>query len=351
MQPEEIRLLHLLKSLEIGGIEKSTITYSNILVNKLDSVGIFSRKGRFTKENIIDKKVQLFSNVKGTIGLNKYFLMNLFYLIRVIRKYQINLIFYHFRVYIPFILVIKFLFPKIKVIYVCHSYFNDLLNYLVYADNYIAVSVISERDLINFGKLKISLIAHGIKTHNNIAPNTSEVKCIAYIGRFEKQKGIDILLEAFKELVTENNKIILKLIGEGNEENYIYSFIERYNLQNNIVIKSAMIMEEKLFAAIDLLVFPSTSIEGFGLVILEAMNFGMPVLASDLIKENSLIEDYKNGIYFRNGDSVDLVKKLKLIIEDNNLRKSISANAKEMIKVKFNLENTMSGYLKFLEQI
>lgn len=149
MQPEEIRLLHLLKSLEIGGIEKSTITYSNILVNKLDSVGIFSRKGRFTKENIIDKKVQLFSNVKGTIGLNKYFLMNLFYLIGVVRQHQINLIFYHFRIYLPFIIIIRFFFPKTKVVYIAHSCFNDLLNYLVYANNYIAISNLAERDFKN----------------------------------------------------------------------------------------------------------------------------------------------------------------------------------------------------------
>jgi len=351
MQLERIRLLHLLKSLNIGGVEKSTITYSNILANNLNSIGIFSPKGQFIKENIISEKVQLFNNVKGNIGLNKYFLTNLFYLVNVLKQQKINIIFYHFRIYLPFILIIKILFPKTKVVYIAHSYFNDLLNYLVYADNYIAISKIAERDLRKFAKSNISLINHGINIRNNVAPKYSEVKCIGYIGRLQKNKGIDILLNAFKELVVENKKIILNLIGEGNEGNYIHSFLEKYNLQNNIVLKSPMIMEDDLFRGIDLLVFPSTSIEGFGLVILEAMKYGIPVIASDLIKQNSLIDDFKTGIYFKNGDSTELATKLKLLIEDENLRQSISANAKEMIKLNYNLDDTISGFLKFLERL
>ena len=351
MQLERIRLLHLLKSLNIGGVEKSTITYSNILANNLNSVGIFSPKGRFIKENIISEKVQLFNNVKGNIGLNKYFLTNLFYLINVLKQQKINIIFYHFRIYLPFILIIKILFPKTKVVYIAHSFFNDLLNYLVHADKYIAISKIAESDLNKFGKSNISLIHHGINIQNNVAPKNSAVKRIGYIGRFEKNKGIDILLKAFKELVAENKKIILDLIGEGNEEKYIHSFLEKNNLQNNIVLKSPIIEEDDLFRGIDLLVFPSTSIEGFGLVIPEAMNFGIPVIASDLIKQNSLIDDFKTGIYFKNGDSAELATKLRLLIEDENLRQSISAKAKEMIKLNYNLDDAISGYLKFLERL
>ena len=99
------------------------------------------------------------------------------------------------------------------------------------------------------------------------------------------------------------------------------------------------------------MVFPSKSIEGFGLVIPEAMNYGIPVIASDLIKQNSLIEDFKTGIYFKNGDAAELASKLKLLIEDENLRQNISANAREMIKTSFNLDKTISKYLEFFQQI
>ena len=351
MKLEKIRLLHLLKFLDIGGIEKSTITYSNIFADKINFVGIFSSKGRFTKENIISEKVQLFNDVKGTIGINKYFFSNLFYLISIIKEQNINIIFYHFRIYLPFILIIKILSPKIKVVYIAHSFFNDLSNYLIHANNYIAVSKIAEIDLTKFGKSNISLITHGINIRNNVTHKNSEIKTIGYIGRFEKNKGIDVLLNAFKELELGHKRLTLKLIGEGSEENHIHSFLGKYNLHDNIVLVSPIFSEENLFEGIDLLVFPSTSIEGFGLIMLEAMNFGIPVIASDLIKQNSLIEDFKTGIYFKNGNAEELTAKLKLLIEDENLRQKISASAKEMIKVKFNLENTISGYLKLLERL
>ncbi len=351
MQLKKIRLLHLLKFLDIGGIEKSTITFSNIFADKINFVGIFSPKGRFTKENIISEKVHLFNDVKGTIGINKYFFTNLFYLIRIINGQHINIIFYHFRIYLPIILIIKILFPKINVVYVAHSNFNDFLNYLIPADNYIAVSKIAESDLIKFGKSNISLITHGINIRNNVTSKNSEIKTIGYIGRFEKNKGIDVLLNAFKELDLEHKRLTLKLIGEGSEENFIHSFIGRYNLQDNIVLVSPIIREENLFEGIDLLVFPSTSIEGFGLIMLEAMNFGIPVIASDLIKQNSLIEDFKTGIYFKNGNAADLAAKLKLLIEDENSRQNISTKAREKIKLNYNLDNTISGYLKFLDRL
>ena len=195
------------------------------------------------------------------------------------------------------------------------------------------------------------MIRHGINVSNNVILKNSAVKKIGYIGRFEKNKGIDILLNAFKKLLTENKEITLKLIGEGNEENYIHSFLEKYHLQDNVVLDSPMIEEDDLFEGIDLLVFPSSSFEGFGLIILEAMNFGVPVIASDFIKQNSLIEDFKTGVYFKNGDEAELTTKLKLLIEDENLRRNMSKNAKEMIKANFNLENTISGYLKFLDRL
>ena len=106
MRKENIRLIHLVKSLKIGGIEKSTITYSNELVDKIDFVGIFGCKGEFDNSNLLKQKVKRF--IPEHCPQNKfYFLKTLKFLIRVIKKNSITHIHYHQRIFIPYILLIK----------------------------------------------------------------------------------------------------------------------------------------------------------------------------------------------------------------------------------------------------
>jgi glycosyltransferase involved in cell wall biosynthesis len=351
MQLHKIKLLHLLKTLDIGGIEKSTIIYSNELIESIGFIGIFSGKGIYNHDNLINKKISLYHNIKGKIGLNKYFLTNLFYLIKVIREERINIIFYHFRIYLPFILIIKVLFPQLKIVYVAHSYYDDFINYFLYANKYIAISEWVQKDLLKYGKSNITAIRHGINTKNNLTHQISEIKNIGFIGRFEKNKGIEILLSAFKELTKEYSNVNLIFKGEGKLRETIISFSSKFNLDNKIFVEEPIVDEKDLYRGIDILVFPSTSKEGFGLVISEAMSFGVPIVASDFIQENGLIEDHVTGIYFKNGDYLELATKLKLLIENRGLREKIYLNAREMIKIKFNLGNTISTYFEFLQKI
>lgn len=351
MQPNNIKLLHLLKTLDIGGVEKSTIIYSNELIKSIGFIGIFSGKGIYTHENLINKKISIYQNIKGRIGLNKYFLTNLFYLIKVIREERINIIFYHFRIYLPFILIIKTLFPQLNVVYVAHSYYDNFINYFLYADKYIAISEWVQKDLLKYGKSNITVIRHGINAKNNLTYQISETKNIGFIGRFEKNKGIEILLSAFKELTKEYSNVNLIFRGEGKLRETIISFSSKFNLDKKIFVEEPNVDEEDLYRGIDILVFPSTSMEGFGLVIPEAMSSGIPIVASDFIQESLLIEDYITGIYFKNGDYLELASKLKLLIDNKGLREKINLNARKMIKIKFNLENVILSYFEFLQKI
>lgn len=351
MQLHKTRLLHLLKNLQIGGVEKSTINYSNILAYKLDFVGIFSNSGSYSKGNIINEKVHLFNEIKGNIALNKYFLLNLLYLIRVIKKNRINLIFYHFRIYLPIIFIIRILFPRLNIVYVAHSSFNDLMNYFLYANKYISVSKKVRKDLIGYGKSDITVIPHGIKLNTRQEEISDKIENIGYIGRFEKNKGIEILLTAFNELIKEGHKINLVFRGEGKDKNNIINFSKKFNLTEKIIIEDPIISEVDLFKGIDILVFPSTFLEGFGLVVLEAMNHGIAVVSSDFIKDNLLIENDNTGIYFKNGDYLDLTKKLELLIENESMRENIASNARETIKQKFEFELTISKYVEVLKNI
>ena len=80
-------------------------------------------------------------------------------------------------------------------------------------------------------------------------------------------------------------------------------------------------------------------------VMLLAMSYGLPVIASDLPANKLIIED-KKGILFKEGNSLDLASKINEIINDELKRKTISENAKEYVKLNNDWEKIGSQYLK-----
>ena len=153
---KQIHLLQLIRSYNIGGAERSTIVYSNYLSFHIAYVSIFAQKGRFNYSNIINKNVRLFYSI-GKISNPFTFLFNLILIIRIILLKKINVIHYHQRIYIPFIIILKILLPKIKFLYTHHSVFSDRLNHLIIADIYIAISNSVKNDLLKYSKSPILL--------------------------------------------------------------------------------------------------------------------------------------------------------------------------------------------------
>lgn len=113
-----------------------------------------------------------------------------------------------------------------------------------------------------------------------------------YIGRFSKEKNFFCLLEVFKQLVEENNKWGLILVGSGPQKEEIVNYIQRHKIKNVFMMGFKQKDEVPKFLAVsDVLILPSIS-EPWGLVVNEAMAAGLPVLVSrkcgcypDLIKE------------------------------------------------------------------
>ena len=142
---------------------------------------------------------------------------------------------------------------------------------------------------------------------------------IGHVGRFSAEKNHTFLLEIFKEYKKIDPKAKLVLIGKGPLENNLKGKIHLNNLENDVVLKSYATGKD-LYSAMDILVFPSLK-EGFGLVPLEAIAAGIPVLVSSAIP-TKIREIAKMPTLSLNEPAKTWAKYINNLLENKNVLKN-----------------------------
>ncbi len=128
------------------------------------------------------------------------------------------------------------------------------------------------------------------------------------VGRMSpRHKGFDILIEAFSIFAAGNSEWTLDIIGEGSEENTLRELIRRHSLDDRIHIHPFTKNIQEYYSNAGIYVL-SSRWEGFGLVMVEAMAHGLPVISSDIPSSLEVLKE--TGMYFRNGDPRDLAARL-----------------------------------------
>ena len=341
MDLKQVRLLHLIKSLNIGGIEKSTIRYSNILAKELGFVGIYAESGIYNHSNIVQNNIFLCNNVKKVANAF-YFIPNLLNLYKCVRCNRINIINYHHRVFTLYVFFLKLFYPHLIKIYTAHSVFSDWQNRLIIADKIIAVSEKVSIDISSYKKNNIIIIPHRVDIPKTIPKKfNGHIKTIGYIGRFEHGKGIFTLLESFETLSKSSSNLHLVFRGDGPEKKAIQNFILTHNLEDKISLLPPCTNDDEIYSEIDVLVLPSHSLEGFGLVIIEAMSRGIPVIATKVGGILDLIEHKKNGVLIAPNDTGALLSGLNEFIVSKQLYKSIQMTGYKYVSEKYRIQMTI----------
>jgi glycosyltransferase involved in cell wall biosynthesis len=152
-----------------------------------------------------------------------------------------------------------------------------------------------------------------------------------YIGRFSPEKGVDVLLEAWKEL----NHLPLKIIGGGSGFKDAEEFAKKHHINveflgqmnNKDVIEQ---IKKALFVVI-----PSRCNENFPRIVVEAFACAKPIIASRSGALAEIIEDGKTGLLFESGNSNDLVNKVELMISDKEINEKMGKSAREEYEKKY----------------
>ena len=136
--------------------------------------------------------------------------------------------------------------------------------------------------------------------------------------RIDADKGWDIFLKAVAKL--RNNAFSIKgfIIGQGNKENEMLKLRKDLNLENEVEFLGLLSQTEIVehYKKLDVFVFPTALNESLGLVGLEAMSCGLPVIASDIGAPSAYINEGENGFLFETDNVESLTKR---IIDYNSL--------------------------------
>ena len=208
---------------------------------------------------------------------------------------------------------------------------NGTKNALKNAEKIISVSENTKKDLVDvYGAdpKKISVVKHGVSLHNDTiiqkqAKNKKE-KYILYIGRIELKKNIQGVLSAF-DIAKQKFKIPHKLFllgGEGFGYSQILKLAQRLISKNDIYFLGYRSNEEKyeFLKNADIFLFPSFY-EGFGMPILEAQSFGVPVITSNT---SSMPEVAGEGALFVNPNNKEnIAKALAVVAFDKKIREKL----------------------------
>ncbi len=184
----------------------------------------------------------------------------------------------------------------------------------------IAVSEEAKKCIEKFLPGDYKIIPNGIdlkRFNPEVKPFTQfdDKKNILFLGRFDPRKGLHILLKAFKILRQKRNDIRLMVVGRGKPPKLPEPYFLKINADRDEV--------PRFYRTADVYVSPALMGESFGIVLLEAMATGTPVIASDIPGYRCVIKDKENGLLFKTGDPHDLAQKIDLILEDEKLREKL----------------------------
>jgi phosphatidylinositol alpha-mannosyltransferase len=148
---------------------------------------------------------------------------------------------------------------------------------------------------------------------------------LGFLGRLtEPRKGLPVLLAAFETLSAARPGLRLLIAGPGDLDEVRRGIppelLDRIELLG--LVSDAD--KARMLRSVDVYVAPNTGGESFGIVLLEAMAVGTPVLASDLEAFRAVLDGGRSGLLFANGDSDDLALRAGLLLDDPPARASLS---------------------------
>jgi phosphatidylinositol alpha-mannosyltransferase len=147
---------------------------------------------------------------------------------------------------------------------------------------------------------------------------------LLFVGRLERRKGLGYLLRAFIELKAEFEDLRLVIVGDGPMRRWYSSFTARHDLED--VIMAGYVAPSDLpryYASCDVFCAPNTGDESFGIVLLEAMASGKPIVATDIDGFRTVVDPGKEGLLVERKSARGLARAIRTLLRDKELRREM----------------------------
>ena len=235
----------------------------------------------------------------------------------------------------------NYIFKNAKVILLSERLFSDIEKYVDFKDVFVCPNGIPELgyDLIETTKQEV---------------RNPKVPQILFLSNLIKSKGVYTLLEACNILLKKSVGFNCTFVG-GEGDTTAEQFadeVKKLELNDNVKYFGKKYGEEKdeIFKRADIFAFPTYyPNECFPLVLLEAMQYGLPIITTSEGGIEDIVEDLKNGLIAKKNNPEDLARKLEALIASHSLRQEMGRSNIEKFKKKYTLnifENNLSNILK-----
>jgi len=351
-----MRILLLTTHLNIGGITTYTVSLAKALKAKGHEVFVASNGGmlvpELTQAGISHLKMDIFTKSE----LSPKVFRAVLEVSSIAKKLGIDVIHSQTRI----AQVIGFFASKLsKVPYVttCHGFFNKNMGRIIFpcwGDRVIAISDAVKENLTDYFGVdedRVRLIYNGIEIKKFLKDFSEEeiiglkdrfgvrrdYSVIGTIARFTPDKGHDTLLYALFEILRQKPNVQLVFVGDGAERLRIMDLVQRLSLSDNTVFIKPQINTVNVLAIMDVFMFTPARREGLGLVILEALASGKPVVATDVGGVSSVIQNNVNGFLVEPSRPELLVEPVLKLLKDKELYKKMSQAGREIAIKKFSI--------------
>ncbi|MEO0190024.1 MAG: glycosyltransferase family 4 protein, partial [candidate division WOR-3 bacterium] len=178
---------------------------------------------------------------------------------------------------------------------------------------------------------------------------------ILFVGRHVERKGVHILIEAFK-LIHKEIPHNLIIVGDGPERKNWEKMSLDYGLSDRIKFTGWVSKEDlhNYYRTCSFFVLPAIydkhgDTEGLGVVMIEAMGYSKPVIASNVGGITDVVINGHNGILVKDNDPKELAKAIKELTHNRELYKKLGMNAKKTIDERFNWDKIVSKLIGLYE--
>ncbi|MDA7818278.1 glycosyltransferase family 4 protein [Sulfurimonas sp.] len=345
----------MIYSLENGGAERVLSTLSNYFI-KTNKVTILTFKNGTPyyklNKNIIVKSINSSNNSNNIFEAIKNNFITIINLTKTIKKINPDVVISfmttsNILATISCKIINKPIIISERVNYdiIRSKIWKNIRKFIYPFSDYLVVQ--SNYDLEKYSFVKNTEIIYNPLFFNEPIENKDREKFILAVGRLDKQKGFDILIEAYSKLDTDFKLII---VGEGTERESLENLISRENLSSNVELvgRKSDIIDYYNRTSIFVL---SSRFEGFPNALCEAMACGCPSIAFDCkTGPSNIIENGINGILVEPENVEKLSLAMKYLLENVELRNRLSDNAMRITE-KLNIENIASQWGEIINKL
>ena len=347
-------ILHISRTMDIGGAERIVYQLSSDLKDEFDSVHVASTGGLWESElaaqGIQHHKI-LDIDSKNPVTVLKL----LFSIHQIIKQKGITIVHTHHRMAAFYIRLLKLVHPKLIHVYTAHNVFEDKLPLYGFAlknAKSVAVGEAVNKNLKeDVGITDSRVIYNGVvlkETDDQVDEIISyggiKLGCIA---RLSEQKGLTYLLDAMSLLTVKD--IRLFIVGDGELRNELENKVKELDLQDSVTFLGYRKDIVECINSFDFCVLPSV-FEGFGLVAIEAFMNSKTLVATDIPGLNEVVTN-KNGILVPAKDPAALASAIDKLATDATLRQELASQAKKNYENRFSYSMFLENYRALYREI